>query len=82
MNDMQVNLNMYTCTYMHYQQVYNLVGVVRCHSDGNTSMVEVDFHNTGTHHSFSLSNFVGHKMAALNEQALVLACERDEDQPR
>ena len=68
--------------YIRYIQVYNLVGLVRCHSDDNTSMVEVDFHNTGTHHSFSLSNFAGHSMAALNEQALVLACERAEDQPR
>ncbi len=45
-------------------------------------MVEVDFHNTGTHHSFSLANYSGYNMAALSERALVLACERADDQPR
>ena len=45
-------------------------------------MVEIEFHNTSTHHAFSMPNPLGFSMAALNEQALVLACERSEDVPR
>lgn len=63
-------------------QVYNLVGVVRSHDDDDASLVEVDFHDSSTHHSFSLPNSLGHSMAALNSQALVLACARTEDKPR
>ena len=45
-------------------------------------MVEIEFHNTSTHHAFSMPNPLGFSMAALNEQALVLACERSDDVPR
>ena len=59
-----------------------MVGMVYCHDDNNASMVEVDFHDSCTHHSFSLSNSLGHSMAALSHQALALACQRTEDSPR
>ena len=62
--------------------MYNLVGVVRSHSDDEASMVEVEFHNTSTHHSFSLPNPSGYSMAALSEQALVLATEKQDEQSR
>jgi len=45
-------------------------------------MVEVEFHNTSTHHAFSMANPLGFSMAALNEQAVVLACGRSEDVSR
>ena len=65
-----------------FLQVYNLVGVVRSHSDEEASMVEVEFHNTSTHHSFSLPNPSSYSMAALSEQALVLAAEKQDEQVR
>lgn len=68
------------CFYIN--QVYNLVGVVRCHDDDDASRVEVDFHDTNTHHSFSLPNSLEHTMAALNHQALALACQKTEDRSR
>ena len=58
------------------------MGVVRNHGDEEASMVEIEFHNTSTHHAFSMPNPLGFSMAALNEQALVLACERSDDVPR
>ena len=58
------------------------MGVVRSHSDDEASMVEVEFHNTSTHHSFSLPNPSGYSMAALSEQALVLATEKQDEQSR
>ena len=68
--------------YVFFIQVYNLVGVVRSHSDEEASMIEVEFHNTSTHHSFSLPNSSDYSMASLSEQALVLASEKQEEQSR
>ena len=68
--------------YVLFIQVYNLVGVVRSHSDEEASMIEVEFHNTSTHHSFSLPNSSDYSMASLSEQALVLASEKQEEQSR
>ena len=65
-----------------FLKVYNLVGVVHSHSDEEALMVEVEFHNTSTHHSFSLPNPSGYSMAALSEQALVLAAEKQDEQAR
>ena len=45
-------------------------------------MIEVEFHNTLTHHSFSINNDIGWSMAVLNENGLVLAKEKDEDSQR
>jgi len=59
-----------------------MVGVVRSHDDEDANLVEVDFHDSGTHHSFSLPNSLDHNMAALSSQALVLACPWTEDRPR
>ena len=58
------------------------MGVVCSHSDDEASMVEVEFHNTSTHHSFSLPNPSSYSMAALSEQALVLATEKQDEQSR
>ena len=69
-------------SHSHIPQVYNLVGMVRSHGDEEASMVEVEFHNTSTHHAFSMANPLGFSMAALNEQAVVLACGRSEDVSR
>ena len=57
--------------------------MVRCHGDeSSTPMIEVEFHSTSTHHSFSVPNHMGWTMAALNDKALVLATEKSEDDPR
>ena len=77
-----VHVHVYDCDDFEFVQVYNLVGVVRSHSDEEASMVEVEFHNTSTHHSFSLPNPAGYSMASLSEQALVLASEKQEEQSR
>lgn len=68
-------------TLSHHFLLYNMVGVVRCHSDDDTPMIEVEFHNTTVHHSFSIPNHHGNSMASLNESCLVLACQRNEGNP-
>lgn len=60
-----------------------MVGAVRCHNESDsTSLVEVEFHSSITHHSFSVSNHSNFSMAALSSSALVLASERNYDEPR
>ena len=60
-----------------------MVGMVSCHNDDDTiSMVEVEFHNASTYHSFSVPNNIGWTMASLSEQALLLAVEKVESEPR
>ena len=57
--------------------------MVSCHNDDDTiSMVEVEFHNASTYHSFSVPNNIGWTMASLSEQALLLAVEKIESEPR
>lgn len=64
-------------------QVYNMIGMVRSRTDNtNTSMVEVEFHDTATYHTFSVPNILGFSMAALSSTTLGLACERIEEEPR
>ena len=64
-------------------QVYNMTGMVRSHTDNtNTSMVEVEFHDTATYHTFTVPNTLEFSMAALSCTTLVLACERIEEEPR
>ena len=66
-----------------FDQVYNMVGAVRCHNESDsTSLVEVEFHSSITHHSFSVSNHSNFSMAALSSSALVLASEKNYDEPR
>ena len=60
-----------------------MVGMVSCHNDDDTiSMVEVEFHNASTYHSFSVPNNIGWTMASLSEQALLLAVEKIESESR
>lgn len=55
--------------------MWNDVGIVmRFDSeDGEDSNIEVNFHDVMVHHSMHINNYVGHTIAALSAEALVLA---------
>ncbi len=57
---------------------------MRQYNTDEESSIDVEFHNTATHHPLHVTNTLGHTMAALSEEAVLLACESDsdEDQPR
>ena len=55
-----------------------MVGIVRCHDESSSPMIEVEFHNMLTHHSFSIPNYAGYNMAALSDTALVLGAEKND----
>ena len=63
--------------------MYNLVGVVFSHDeDDGSALIEVEFHDTSVHHSFTVANHDGYTMAVLTEVALVLASEISDDVSR
>ncbi|XP_078344352.1 WD repeat and HMG-box DNA-binding protein 1-like isoform X2 [Oculina patagonica] len=66
---------------MHRFMVWNSVGIVRCHTEDEISSIEVEFHDTSTHHPLHLTNHLNHSMAALSSTALLLACEAQDDLP-
>lgn len=59
-----------------------MVGVVRCHDDGASPMVEVEFHDSSVHHPFSIPNHWGWSMGALSAKALILAVESNGEELR
>jgi chromosome transmission fidelity protein 4 len=64
--------------------VWNNVGIVKCfgeEGDQSTSSIEVEFHDSSIHHGLHIPNTLGHTMASLSSQALLLACPAQEDSP-
>ncbi|XP_058806114.1 WD repeat and HMG-box DNA-binding protein 1 [Phymastichus coffea] len=63
--------------------MWNDVGIImRFNSeDDDGDNIEVNFHDVTVHHSVHISNYVGHTMAALSAEALVLAAPRIDDKP-
>jgi len=44
--------------------------------------IDVEFHDTATHHAIHINNTQGHTMADLSAEAILLASEADGDTPR
>lgn len=56
------------------------MGIIRCHAEENDlSTIEVEFHDTSTHHALHLTNHLNHTMAALSFTAAILACKSQGD---
>ena len=64
--------------------VWNNVGIVRCYEEdaSGENSIDVEFHDTSVHHALHIPNGLGHTMAALSTQALLLACPAQDDNPR
>ncbi|XP_046632303.1 WD repeat and HMG-box DNA-binding protein 1-like isoform X3 [Daphnia pulicaria] len=68
----------------HRYMVWNNVGIVKCfgeEGDQSASSIEVEFHDSSIHHGLHIPNTLGHTMASLSSQALLLACPAQEDSP-
>ncbi|KAJ8681513.1 hypothetical protein QAD02_017305 [Eretmocerus hayati] len=63
--------------------VWNDVGIVMCFNseDDEESNIEVSFNDVTVHHSMHINNYLGHTMAALSVEALILAAPPVEDAP-
>uniref|UniRef100_A0A8C9RLC1 WD repeat and HMG-box DNA-binding protein 1 n=1 Tax=Scleropages formosus TaxID=113540 RepID=A0A8C9RLC1_SCLFO len=60
---------------MHRFLVWNSVGIVRGYNDEQDNAVDVEFHDTSVHHAMHLTNTLGHTMADMSQEAVLLACE-------
>ncbi|KAF2974133.1 hypothetical protein EK904_004818 [Melospiza melodia maxima] len=64
---------------MHRFMVWNSVGIIRCYNDEQDNAIDVEFHDTSVHHATHLPNSLGHTMADLSTEAILLACESTEE---
>ncbi|XP_074400142.1 WD repeat and HMG-box DNA-binding protein 1 isoform X2 [Zonotrichia albicollis] len=64
---------------MHRFMVWNSVGIIRCYNDEQDNAIDIEFHDTSVHHATHLPNSLGHTMAALSTEAILLACESTEE---
>lgn len=62
--------------------MFNDVGYVRQTNTDEENVIDIDFHDASIHHAFRINNLLNHSMAALNPEALVLACEKSIDSTR
>lgn len=63
-------------------QMWNSVGIVRGYNDDQDNAIDVEFHDTAIHHAMHLTNTLGHTMADLSQEAVLLACEGTDELAR
>lgn len=72
-----------TCTVHSFiVQTWNSIGTVIQYSTEEEESIDIEFHDSATHHAMHISNALGHTMADLSAEAALLATEADEDNPR
>uniref|UniRef100_A0AAQ6A2C9 WD repeat and HMG-box DNA-binding protein 1 n=1 Tax=Amphiprion ocellaris TaxID=80972 RepID=A0AAQ6A2C9_AMPOC len=58
----------------HRFMMWNSVGIVRGYNDELDNAIDVEFHDSAVHHAMHLTNSLGHTMADLSQEAVLLAC--------
>ncbi|KAM6942961.1 WD repeat and HMG-box DNA-binding protein 1 [Xenentodon cancila] len=58
----------------HRFMMWNSVGIVRGYNDEQDNAIDVEFHDTAVHHAMHLTNTLGHTMADLSQEGVLLAC--------
>ena len=54
---------------------------MRQYNTDEESSIDVEFHDTSTHHAMHVTNTMNHMMGDLSVQAAILACESSYDSP-
>lgn len=62
--------------------MWNSVGIVRSYNDEQDNAIDVEFHDTAVHHAMHLTNSLGHIMADLSQEAVLLACPSTDELAR
>ncbi|KAK2174448.1 hypothetical protein NP493_801g02049 [Ridgeia piscesae] len=65
----------------HRFMVWNSVGIIIQYNTEEENSINVEFHDTATHHALHVVNTLGHTMADLSSEAVLLACPSDHDNP-
>ncbi|KAL4149661.1 hypothetical protein QTP88_003553 [Uroleucon formosanum] len=71
-------------TPVHLQRrfmVFNDVGYARQTNTADENVIDVDFHDNTVHHAFRIKNVLGHTIAAMCQEALVLGCDTQDNTP-
>lgn len=63
-------------------QVWNSVGIVRGYNDEQDNAIDIEFHDTAVHHAMHLTNSLGHTIADLSREAVLLACPSTDELAR
>ncbi|KAL6113645.1 wdhd1 [Pungitius sinensis] len=63
----------------HRFMMWNSVGIARGYNDDQDNAIDVEFHDTAVHHAMHLTNSLGHTMADLSQEAVLLACPGTEE---
>ncbi|XP_029904216.1 WD repeat and HMG-box DNA-binding protein 1 isoform X2 [Myripristis murdjan] len=58
----------------HRFMMWNSVGIVRGYNDEQDNAIDVEFHDSAVHHAMHLTNSLGHSMADVSQEAVLLAC--------
>ena len=58
------------------------MGIVIQYNTDEENSINVEFHDTATHHPIHITNSLGHTMADISSHAVLLACPSDNDSPR
>ncbi|XP_041844962.1 WD repeat and HMG-box DNA-binding protein 1 isoform X2 [Melanotaenia boesemani] len=58
----------------HRFLMWNSVGIVRGYNDEQDNAIDVEFHDSAVHHAMHLTNSLGHTVADLSQEAVLLAC--------
>lgn len=56
-------------------KIFNDIGYARQINTEDENVIDVDFHDNTIHHAFRIKNVLGHTIAAMSQEALVLGCE-------
>lgn len=62
--------------------MWNSVGIVRGYNDEQDDAIDVEFHDSAVHHAMHLTNSLGHTMADLSQEAVLLACPSTDELAR
>ena len=54
---------------------------MRQYNTDEESSIDIEFHDTSTHHAMHVANTMNHMMGDLSVQAAILACESSYDSP-
>ncbi|XP_034471215.1 WD repeat and HMG-box DNA-binding protein 1 isoform X1 [Hippoglossus hippoglossus] len=63
----------------HRFMMWNSVGIVRGYNDEQDNAIDVEFHDTAVHHAMHLTNSLGHTMADISQEAVLLACSSTDE---
>ncbi|XP_028999751.1 WD repeat and HMG-box DNA-binding protein 1 isoform X2 [Betta splendens] len=58
----------------HRFMMWNSVGIVRGYNDEQDNAIDIEFHDTAVHHAMHLTNSLGHSIADVSQEAVLLAC--------